>query len=64
METILDRLCKVNKTQGGTIHQFLDVTAKNYDEFVKIYNIYQCCILSKAAFRKTAKLSNYQGLKF
>jgi len=57
---LLDNLCKVNKQQGGTIHQFLahNPSYKDVDDFQKSYDNYigiGIVFESKASFDKLAK---------
>ena len=39
--TLLDNLCKVNKQQGGILHQFLNTLDRNFPDMVNAYHDYQ-----------------------
>ena len=64
-KTMLDNFLRISKQQGGTIHQFVDVTAKNFDSFTKIYNEFSTLFEfnSIGAFKKLADRCNFEGLK-
>lgn len=67
-KTLLQSLCETNNCQGGTIHQFLDITADNYDKFVSEFNFF-CVEMSfvcntKKGFKKLAKKVDFNGLRF
>lgn len=67
-KTLLESLAIANKVQGGTIHQFCDILAANYERFVA--NFTDFCIdmsfecTTKKGFYKMAARVNYSGLKF
>lgn len=67
-KNLLESLCDTFCVQGGTIHQYCDITAPNYDKFVSEFNFF-CVEMSfvcntKRAFKKLAARVNYAGLKF
>lgn len=67
-DNLLQALCKAHKCQGGTIHQFVNIHADNYDKFVREYNFF-CVEMSfvcetKKGFKKMAARVSFDGLKF
>lgn len=67
-KSLLESLCEVNNCQGGTIHQFCDITAPNYEAFVSEFNFF-CVEMSFTCntvkgFKKMAKRVGYTGLLF
>lgn len=65
---LLQSLCKANNVQGGTIHQFADILAPNFDRFNTYFK--EMCIdmnfecVTKNGFKKMAARCNYSGLRF
>lgn len=67
-DNILEALCKANKVQGGTIHQFVNIRAEYYDKFVSEFNFF-CVEMSfrcesKKTFHELAARINFEGLLF
>lgn len=65
---LLESLCIANNCQGGTIHQFVNVSAPNYDRFVNEFKTF-CIDMSfvcntKNGFKKLAKRVSFEGLLF
>ena len=41
MNNLLNNLLKIDNKQGGTIHQYIDITHKNYNDLVRaLHNDY------------------------
>ena len=66
--TKVESLCIANGCQGGTIHQFADITAPNYERLVSEFKFF--CVemsfecITKKGFKKLAARVSYTGLKF
>ena len=65
-KTCLQALCEVNKTQGGTIHQYVDITKPNYFKFEELLKNYlvKSNWIEKQFIYNIAKAAGYEGLKF
>lgn len=67
-KNLLESLCEASNCQGGTIHQFCDITSPNYEAFVSEFNFF-CVEMSFVCntvkgFKKMAKRVGYTGLLF
>lgn len=63
VETLLENLCRVNKQQGGTIHQFIDISDIYYEAFESNYYELVSCGIQFDTRKAFEKLANENSIK-
>lgn len=63
LTTMLENLCEVSGRQGGTIHQYLDITDPAYEPFKKAFYEYQKCGITFESKESLNKLANQYNIE-